>query len=113
MGMPRCRCCRLLRNAIAALAIERDVVITHDEARGGQVCQITWASVHIKNFVTAPALKVVVVVSVLGKLKARVFARQFDDAQRLLFNHRFEIAIHRGQTKPWHLCLRGDQHFVR
>ena len=69
------------RRAVAAAAVQHQVVVGHGKAGWRQRRQIARAAVHVKHLLAVLALEVVVVVQA-GSFETRVVARQVDTAQR-------------------------------
>lgn len=98
--------------ALAAPAVEREIVSSNLEARGQQVTEVAGAGLHIEDPLTTLALEMMVM-ALRGSLEARTLSGQADSRQFALLHQRIEIAIDRGQAQARRPGLRRLQNLLR
>jgi len=97
--------------AIGATAVERQVMIFHNEAVWREAGHVAWTGMHIEDAVARAATEMVVV-PMTGCLVARRLAGQGDRVRRAILGHQLQVAVHRGHAHVGHRAARLLQQFV-
>lgn len=96
---------------LCAITIQSQVVVLHHKALGSQVRQLARTLVNVIDRLTRAALKMMVVM-VVGALKAGGIARQIDRASLPLFDQGFERPINGRDAHARHVLLGEIEHLL-